>query len=66
MSSVDKSREQVFTVPFCFRNSAEKLCVSQALPLVECVAVWALKQPVPYTDVLKTYELQSFSAELLE
>ena len=31
---------------FVFRNSVEKLCVSWALPLVECVAVWALKLPV--------------------
>ena len=32
---------------------AEKFCVSWALPLIECVAVWALKLPVPHTDVLK-------------
>ena len=38
---------------FVFRNSGEKLCVSWALPFVECVAVWALKLPVPHTDVLK-------------
>ena len=31
---------------FVFRNSVEKLCVSWALPFVECVAVWALKLPV--------------------
>ena len=31
---------------FGFRNSKEKLCVSWALSLVECVAVWALKIPV--------------------
>ena len=31
---------------FVFRNSIEKLCVSWALPFVECVAVWALKLPV--------------------
>ena len=31
---------------FVFRNSVEKLCVSWALSLVECVAVWALKLPV--------------------
>ena len=46
---------------FVFRNSVEKLCVSWALPLVECVAVWALKLPVLHTDVLKTRESQSFS-----
>ena len=40
---------------FVFRNSVEKLCVSWALSLVECVAVWALKLPVPHTDVLKTH-----------
>ena len=51
---------------FVFRNSGEKLCVSWALSLVECVAVWALKLPVPHTDVLKTHSLQSFSTELLE
>ena len=32
----------------------------------ECVAVWALKPPVPHTDVLKTHSSQSFSMELLE
>ena len=31
---------------FIFRNSVETLCVSWALSLVECVAVWALKLPV--------------------
>ena len=31
---------------FVFRNSVEKLCVSWALPFVECVAAWALKLPV--------------------
>ena len=36
------------------------------LSLVEYVAVWALKLPVPHTDVLKTHELQSFSFKLLE
>ena len=41
---------------------AEKFCVSWALPLIECVAVWALKLPVPHTDVLKTHEPQNFSA----
>ena len=51
---------------FVFRNSVEKLCVSWALSLVECVAVWALKLPVPHTDVLKTHLPQSFSSELLE
>ena len=38
---------------FVFRNSVEKLCVSWVLSLVECVAVWAPKLPVPHTDVLK-------------
>ena len=38
---------------FVFRNSVEKFCVSWAFSLVECVAVWALKPPVPHTDVLK-------------
>ena len=32
---------------------AEKFCVSWALPLIECVAVWALKLPVLHTDALK-------------
>ena len=31
---------------FGFRNLGEGLCASWALPLVECVAVWALKLPV--------------------
>ena len=51
---------------FVFRNSVEKLCVSWVLSLVECVAVWALKLPVPHTDVLKTHSSQSFSTKLLE
>ncbi len=51
---------------FAFRNSVEKLCVSWALPFVECVTVWALKLPVLHTDVLKTHSSQSFSTELLE
>jgi len=51
---------------FVFRNFVEKFCVSWAFPLIECVAVWALKTPVPHTDVLKTHSSQSFSTELLE
>ena len=47
-------------------NSVGKLCVSWALPFIECVAVWALKLPVPHTDVLKTHESQSLSTDLLE
>ena len=35
---------------FWFRKSVERLCVSWALPFIECVAVWALKLPVPHTD----------------
>ena len=31
---------------FVFRNSVEKFCVSWVFPLIECVAVWALKLPV--------------------
>ena len=50
---------------FVFRNSVEKLCVSWALSLVECVAVWALKLPVPHTDALKTHESQSIFYKLL-
>ena len=57
---------QVFVIIFCFRKSVEKVCVSWALPLIECVAVWALKLPVPHTDVLKTHSSQSFSTKLLE
>ena len=38
---------------FVFRNSVEKLCVSWAFSLVECVTVWAPKLPVSHTDVLK-------------
>ncbi len=51
---------------FGFSNTKEKLCVSWALSLIECVAVWALKIPVPHTDALKTHESQSFSFVLLE
>ena len=51
---------------FWFRKSVERLCVSWALPFIECVAVWALKLPVPHTDVLKTHESQSLSTDLLE
>ena len=53
---------------FCFRNLARKVCVSWALSLVECVAVWVLMLThiqAPHTDVLKTHESQSFSANLL-
>ena len=53
----------VFVATFLFSViPAEKFCVSWALPLIECVAVWALKLPVPHTDVLKTHEPQNFSA----
>ena len=45
---------------FVFRNSVEKLCVSWALSLVECVAVWAPKLPVPHTDVLKPTSHKTF------
>lgn len=38
---------------FSFRKSVEKLCVLWAFSLVECVAVGALKLPVPPTDALK-------------
>ena len=41
-------------------NLREKLCVSWALPFVECVAVWALKLPVPHTDVLKPTNRKAF------
>ena len=51
---------------FVFRNSVETLCISWAFSLVEYVAVWALKIPVPHTDVLKTHESQSVSTKLLE
>ena len=51
---------------FGFRNLGEGLCASWALPLVECVAVWALKLPVPHTDALKTHSSQSFSSKLLQ
>ena len=51
---------------FVFRNSEEKLCVSWALPFVECVAVWALKVPVPHTDVLKPTRRKCFSPKSLE
>ena len=49
-----------------FRNLAESLYVLWALSLVECVAVWALKLPVPHTDVLKTHESQRVSSALRE
>ena len=51
---------------FDFHKSAEKLCASWVLPLIECVAVWTLKLPVPHTDALKTHVSQSFSTDLLE
>ena len=49
---------------FGFRDLGEKLCVSWALSLIECVAVWALKLPVPHTDALKTHSSQSPSPRL--
>ena len=45
---------------FSFRNFTEKLCVSWAFPLIECVAVWTLKLPVPHTDVLKPTSHKAF------
>ena len=51
---------------FVSRNLAKKPYGSWAFSLIECVAVWALKTPVPHTDVLKTHSSQSFSTELLE
>ena len=51
---------------FVFRNLEEMLCVLWALSLVERVTVWALKLPVPHTDVLKTHNPQSISSKLLE
>ena len=45
---------------FCFRNLARKVCVSWALSLVECVAVWVLMLThiqAPHTDVLKTHDI---------
>lgn len=54
---------------FVFRNFVEKLCVSWALPLVECVAVWMpmlTHIQASHTDVLKTHETQNFSTKLLE
>ena len=66
MSKSTDSLWQVFVIIFCFRKSVEKVCVSWALPLIECVAVWALKLPVPHTDVLKTHSSQTFSTNLPE
>ena len=54
---------------FCFRNLARKVCVSWALSLVECVAVWVLMLThiqAPHTDALKTHFTQNISAALLE
>ena len=45
MSKSTDSLWQVFVIIFCFRKSVEKVCVSWALPLIECVAVCALKLP---------------------
>ena len=47
-------------VPLDSSNSVEKLCVSWAFSLIECVAVWALKLPVPHTDVLKPTSHKAF------
>jgi len=44
----------------------EMLCVSWAFSLIECVAVWTLKLPVPHTDALKTHESQRISPNLQE
>ena len=51
---------------FSVRNVAEKFAFRGSLPLVKCVAVWALKLPVPHTDALKTHFTQNFSATLLQ
>ena len=52
---------------FFFSVIPEKSFASRGhFSLVECVAVWALKLPVPHTDVLKPTSHKSFSPELLE
>ena len=67
MSSMDVAGESSVRWHFLSsNNSVGKLCVSWALPFIECVTVWALKLPVPHTDVLKTHESQSRSTDLLE
>ena len=51
----------MFVGTFLFSsNLGEKLYGSWALPLVEYVAVWALKLPVPHTDVLKPTNRKAF------
>ena len=50
---------------FVFRNLAKKPYGSWAFSLIECVAVWALKLPVPHTDVLKPTNRKAFT-KLLE
>ena len=50
-------------------NLARKVCVSWALSLVECVAVWVLMLThiqAPHTGVLKAHESQSLSGKLPE
>ena len=45
---------------FVFRNLAKKPYGSWAFSLIECVAVWALKLPVPHTDALKPTNRKAF------
>jgi len=45
---------------FVSRNLAKKPYGSWAFSLIECVAVWALKLPVPHTDVLKPTNRKAF------
>jgi hypothetical protein len=47
-------------------NLGEKHLRLVAFSLVECVAVWALKVPVPHTDVLKPTRRKCFSPKSLE
>ena len=72
---IDILHEKVSWVKYSHRlfsilyNLARKVCVSWALSLVECVAVWVLMLThiqAPYTGVLKTHESQSLSGKLPE
>ena len=50
---------------FVSRNLAKKPYGSWAFSLIECVAVWALKLPVPHTDVTKLRESKEIGSDPL-
>ena len=51
---------------FVFRNSVEKLCVSWALPFVECVAVWDINEFVAHLTEVDTVLITNLINQFME